>query len=231
MPEEVAKLLRDFRRTKTYDVVAAVPLIAWYLFGLSRQAPLTWLRLQQMVRGDIGLLDLLQGFALLGSLFLVFLLVILLLIRKTPGVRSRGALPRAVALMGAFLGNGFLYLKAVTLTLPVQVLADLLIAAGALGSLIAVSRLGGSFSMLPEARGLVTTGPYALVRHPLYLAEMIGVLGLVLQFQQPWSILLGAGVFVLQYWRSIFEERILTEAYPDYAIYQARTWRFVPYVF
>ena len=110
-------------------------------------------------------------------------------------------------------------------------LADLLIIAGATGSLIAVSRLGGAFSMLPEARRLVTSGPYAVVRHPLYLAEMIGVLGLVLQFQQPWSLFLGAGVFVLQYWRSIFEERILMEAYPDYVVYRARTWRFVPYVF
>ncbi len=118
-------------------------------------------------------------------------------------MRSYGALPRVVAVCGTFLGNGFLYLRAVQLTLPVQALADILIIAGTIGALVAASRLGGSFSLMPEARKLVTTGPYAVIRHPLYLAEMVGILGLVLQFEQPWALLLGAAVFGLQYWRTI----------------------------
>jgi protein-S-isoprenylcysteine O-methyltransferase Ste14 len=62
----------------------------------------------------------------------------------------------------------------------------------------------------------------AVIRHPLYLAEMIGILGFVLQFQQPWALFLGAMRFGLQYWQSVFEERVLMRAYPDYATYRVR---------
>ena len=221
----------DIGRAKAYDLIAASPLIAWYLFGLVKQAPLTRLRLSDVMRGTIKLLDLLQLIALLGSFFLIFLLVYLLLTRRVPELKAKGALPRAVAVCGTFLGNGFLYLKPVQLSLSTQVLADLLIIAGVAGSLIAVSRLGGSFSLMPEARKLVTSGPYAVVRHPLYLAELIGVSGLVLQFQQPFAAVLGAVVFATQYWRTVFEERVLIEAYPDYVAYRTRTRRFIPYMF
>jgi protein-S-isoprenylcysteine O-methyltransferase Ste14 len=112
-----------------------------------------------------------------------------------------------------------------------QITADLLIIAGAAGSLIAVSWLGRSFSLMPEARQLVTSGPYAFIRHPLYAAEMIGIAGLMVQFKQPWAVILGALVFGLQYWRTVFEERVLQEAYPNYGLYREQTWRFVPYIF
>jgi protein-S-isoprenylcysteine O-methyltransferase Ste14 len=222
--------LESFRRTKTFDLLAALPLILWYLFGFRRQAPITLIRLQELLNGTINLLNFLQLLALLGSFVLIFILVYLLITRRTPELRSYGALPRVVAICGTFLGNSFLYLRAVQLTLAVQALADILIIAGTIGAIVAASRLGASFSMMPEARKLVTTGPYAMIRHPLYLAEMVGILGLVLQFEQPWALFLGVTVFGLQYWRTVFEERVLTQAYPDYATYRARTWRFLPYV-
>jgi len=231
MAESGRRLLANFRHTKAYDLIAASPLIGWYLFGLVRQAPLTFLRLGDLARGKIALLELLQLIALLGSFVLIFLLVYLLITRRVPQLKTKGGLPRAVAVCGTFLGNGFLYLKPVQLSLPIQALADLLIIAGAAGSFIAASRLGMSFSLMPEARKLVTGGPYAIVRHPLYLAEMVGVLGLVVQFQQPWALLLGMAVFALQYWRTVFEERILIAAYPEYVAYRTRTRRFIPYIF
>jgi len=223
--------LENFRRTKIFDLLAASPLILWYVLGLRRQAPITLIRLQELIDGTINLLDFLQFIALMGSFVLSFVLVYLLITRRTPELKSYGVLPRAVAIGGTFVGNGFLYLRVVDLPLPLQALADVLIIAGTIGSLLTVSRLGASFSVMPEARKLVTRGPYSVIRHPLYLAEMIGVLGLVLQFQQPWATLVGAAVFGLQYWRTVFEERVLMQAYPDYTTYRARTWRFLPYVF
>jgi len=145
--------------------------------------------------------------------------------------RAHGVWPRLVAIGGTFLGNGFLYLDVVRLPLPLQITADLLIIAGAAGSLAALSWLGRSFALMPEARQLVTSGPYAFIRHPHYAAEMVGFAGLMLQFKQPWAVILGGSVFALQYCRTVFEERVLQEVYPDYGRYRARTWRFVPYVF
>jgi len=231
MREAGAAHVTGFQRTKAYDLLTALPLIAWFLFGLGRQMPVTLVRLGEMIRGAISLLALLQLTALVGSLFLTFLLVWFLITRKTPELKAKGLLPRVVATGGAFLGNGFLYLEAVPLSLPMQAVADILIIGGGLGSLIAVSRLGASFSLMPEARNLVTSGPYAVIRHPLYVAEMIGIVGLVLQFQQPWALILGLGVCVLQFWRTVFEERVLMEAYPEYVSYRTRTWRFIPYLF
>ena len=231
MQETATARVAGFQRTKLYDLLAALPLVAWYLFGLARQMPLTLIRVQELTTGTITTLAFLQLIALAGSMFLILVLILLLITRKTPEFKTCGLLPRTVALGGAFLGNGFLYLKAVALSLPAQALADLLIIGGAAGSLVAVSGLRGAFSVMPEARSLVTSGPYAIVRHPLYLAEMIGIAGLVLQFQQPWAGMLGIAVGVLQYWRTEFEERVLTAAYPEYVAYRTRTRRFIPYLF
>jgi protein-S-isoprenylcysteine O-methyltransferase Ste14 len=223
--------LAEFRRTRSYDLVTGSPLIAWYVIGLIRQMPLTLAHANRLLQGQIGLVDFLQLVALIGSFVLIFLLMYLLVTRRLPEQRAHGALPRVVAVSGTFLGNAFLYLDPVRLPLSVQILADLLIIAGAAGSLVAVSWLGRSFALMPEARQLVTKGPYAVVRHPLYAAEMIGITGLMVQFKQPWAVILGAAVFGLQYWRTVFEERVLQAVYPSYQLYRARTWRFVPYVF
>jgi protein-S-isoprenylcysteine O-methyltransferase Ste14 len=223
--------LENFRRTKTFDLLAASPLILWYLLGFRRQAPITLIRLQELMSGTINLLNFLQLIALVGSFVLIFVLVYLLITRRTPELRSHGVLPRVVAFCGTFLGTGIPHVGPAQLTLPVQALAVVLIIAGAIGSIVAAAGLGGSYSLMPEARKLVTTGPYAVIRHPLYLAEMIGILGMILQFRQPWALLLGAMVIGLLYWRTVFEERVLTRAYPEYGAYRARTWRFLPYVF
>jgi len=223
--------LREFRDTKSYDLVTASPLIAWYVIGLVRQMPFIWVLASDLLHRRIGLVDFLQLVALVGSCVLIFLLMYLLVTRRLPEHRAHGFLPRIVAVSGTFLGNAFLYLVPARLSLPVQILADVLIIAGAAGSLFALSWLGRSFALMPEARQLVMKGPYALVRHPLYAAEMIGIAGLMVQFKQPWAVILGGAVFGLQYWRTVFEERVLQDAYPAYQTYRARTWRFVPYVF
>ena len=48
-------------------------------------------------------------------------------------------------------------------------------------AVMTLSFLGRSFSVMPEARRLVTAGPYGFVRHPLYLFELLGVIGILLQ--------------------------------------------------
>jgi protein-S-isoprenylcysteine O-methyltransferase Ste14 len=75
---------------------------------------------------------------------------------------------------------------------------------------------------------LVTSGAYGRVRHPLYVAEVVGLAGNAILFRQPWALLLLALVIALQVARSHFEEKVLLEAFPEYAAYRAKTRRFVP---
>jgi protein-S-isoprenylcysteine O-methyltransferase Ste14 len=93
---------------------------------------------------------------------------------------------------------------------------------------IAVAFLGRNFGVLPAARGLVTRGPYRLVRHPIYLGEIGACAGLALAAPSIYNAgLLGALCFA-QATRMNLEERALAAAFPDYERYAMRTPRLFP---
>ncbi len=92
-------------------------------------------------------------------------------------------------------------------------------------------RLRTSFSIIPEARRLVTDGPYAVVRNPLYAAEIAAAVAWAAS--EPRLLLVAAvPLFVaLQLLRIRFEERLLRRAFPHaYRDYFARTPRLVPFL-
>jgi protein-S-isoprenylcysteine O-methyltransferase Ste14 len=94
--------------------------------------------------------------------------------------------------------------------------------------LAAVLALGRCFGVLPEARGLVTRGPYGVVRHPVYLGELAACAGLVLAAPTAWN-LAAAAVFVgAQAVRMRLEENELGAHFPEYARYAAETPRLLP---
>ena len=97
--------------------------------------------------------------------------------------------------------------------------------AGTAWMLASVLALGSCFGILPEARGLVTRGPYPLIRHPLYLGEITVCTGLVLASPSVGNLLLGAIFGAGQLVRMHLEEAELTAAFPEYAAYAARTPR------
>jgi len=90
--------------------------------------------------------------------------------------------------------------------------------------------LRNSFSIIPEARRLVTGGPYSVVRNPLYAAE-IGA-AIAWAASEPRLFLLAAllPLIAFQLLRIRFEERLLRSAFPDYGAYLARTRRLVPFL-
>ena len=85
-----------------------------------------------------------------------------------------------------------------------------------------------SFSLMAEARRLVTDGPYAYIRHPLYLGEAAAMLGLMLQFVSPLALGIAAVQLAFQLERMKNEEQILSEMFPEYSAYMQRTARLVP---
>jgi protein-S-isoprenylcysteine O-methyltransferase Ste14 len=218
--------LLAFRDTKLFDALAGLPLVAWFAFSaISLRGNLVHDG-AIIAAGQASLLIWLQFFSLLFSILFCLLTVWLLLVRDKPMRRIAGALPRICAVGGTFLGVGMLRLPVADLSLSLQALCFVLTATGSAASFIVLSKLGKSFSIVPEARKLVTSGPYAWARHPLYTAEVITVLGLIVQYRQPWALLMGAAVIALQMIRSLFEERVLTDAFPEYVEYRSRVKRF-----
>jgi protein-S-isoprenylcysteine O-methyltransferase Ste14 len=88
--------------------------------------------------------------------------------------------------------------------------------------------LGRNIGCVPAQRDLVTEGPYRYVRHPIYAAMFLGLLGFALQIYSPRNaVLIGVGV-VLTMVKSVTEERFLAQD-PAYASYMERVrWRWLP---
>ena len=83
----------------------------------------------------------------------------------------------------------------------------------------------------PTPGGIVSTGPYAYVRHPIYAAAIYfvwaGVLDHFSWANAGWAGVLTVGAFI----RLSLEERMLAERYSDYGAYKARVRRLVPFVY
>ena len=78
---------------------------------------------------------------------------------------------------------------------------------------------------------VITTGPYAVVRHPMYASGSLYVLGTPLALGSYWGFLAFAGMTPFLLWRLLDEERILTRDLPGYAEYrQLVRHRLVPMV-
>jgi protein-S-isoprenylcysteine O-methyltransferase Ste14 len=161
----------------------------------------------------------------------IFYLLVLwfTLIRRPALRRARGWKPRLVAAIGAFSIFGFGLLP------PVQGIgiawhltaASLLLASAALAMLV-LPYLGRFFSLMSEARGLVTRGPYRFVRHPLYVVEeLAAVAGFIEGFSLVAGLLLGLQI-ACQIRRILNEEAVLEASFPDYARYKAKTARVIP---
>src|SRR5579872_546739 len=112
--------------------------------------------------------------------------------------------------------------------------AVVLIAIGLGFSTAARVRLGGNWSgsvTVKKDHELICTGPYALVRHPIYTGLLLALVGTVL-FVGKWRALIALVLLVFAIFRKItIEERFMSEQFGDvYARYRAETPALVPFL-
>ncbi len=95
--------------------------------------------------------------------------------------------------------------------------------------------LGGNWSSavtVKQGHTLVRTGPYTVVRHPIYSGLILALLGTALAIGE-WRALLAVLVFFLTFWvKSRTEERFMTEEFGrEYEDYRRGTSAIIPFIF
>jgi hypothetical protein len=146
-----------------YDRLMRLPIICFtaYFFiteilsldGLLARPPIGW---DWSFAGAVGARVALLGF--LG------LLILFHAIRSQPINKALGWEPKVSALLGLTLGNLFMLMDRPELSLELNLLSALSLLVGNYFCIVVLMHLGRSLSIMAEARRLVTTGPYAVVR-------------------------------------------------------------------
>lgn len=159
---------------------------------------------------------------------------------RTRASQERGGRAPVVANLSAF---GLFYLSLLifsgsseaSMALPLAVSGCFLALAGASLVLRSRARLGPAWSFVPKAdqgARLVTTGPYRLVRHPIYLGLALLAMGQALAFDSwPALLIVLSGIVPTFAWRACAEEKLLSRTFGErYEVYRQRTKMIVPYL-
>jgi protein-S-isoprenylcysteine O-methyltransferase Ste14 len=87
-----------------------------------------------------------------------------------------------------------------------------------------------TIEVAPDQR-VVSTGPYARIRHPMYSGALVILLGTPLALASWWGLVIFILMLVVIAWRALDEERFLLENLPGYAEYSRMVrYRLVPFV-
>jgi Isoprenylcysteine carboxyl methyltransferase (ICMT) family len=175
---DVARL----QQSRAYDLLMRLPLLCWSVL-----CTMAWMNgLTQYLRSAdptaspaLYAVDIAMRLSAIAFLVLLAASVVL---RARPTGRARGIEPRLSALGGSFIVYAFGLFPRSELSLAAEIAATSLTLIGSAVSVFVLAQLGRSFSVMAEARRLVTRGVYRFVRHPLYLAEELATVGIFMQF-------------------------------------------------
>jgi protein-S-isoprenylcysteine O-methyltransferase Ste14 len=206
--------------------------------------------LTMVLFGCAGTIRYWQGWVFLLLLFLMSSGITVDLMRRDPALlerRMKGgptAEPRPLQrflMLGASVGFfGLIVIPALDfrygwsiVPLAAVILGDVLFVVGFL--LIARVFRENTFTSatvgLAEEQRVISSGPYAIVRHPMYASALVYLLGTPLALGSYWGLL--ALVFMLPFlvWRLVDEEHLRVRELPGYADYRRRVrYRLVPFV-
>lgn len=202
MPDERRRPLIDV----LVDAALAATLVGWAIAGL--------------VKGRIA--------TPVGMTLVAVNVVVGILFLTRQRVRRRASPSEiALAIPSVLMGPAAMLVAPPVESWPFQANGLFIVAAGAL--LVSLGTLGTSFSVLPALRQVVARGPYRLVRHPIYLAELLMVVAAAGLAGRSFA---GLGVILATLvtlgLRIVVEESVLMND-DAYAAYRRRVrWRLIP---
>lgn len=160
------------------------------------------------------------------------LIILLYFLRGSASSTSRSFVTNTIAVLTTFSPSALSLLSRPELSRPeIVLLADFMIVLGMILSIYSLASLGRNFSIIPQARKLVQSGPYKFIRHPIYLGELIGLLGVVLIGLTIPKITAFFLIVGCQIYRAVQEERLLSNVFLEYKEYCSKTARFIPGIF
>lgn len=166
------------------------------------------------------------GLLLLASELLV---VVLTVLRRSTRVVDRSYRARVLTAC-SMLGPVLVRPGSVAALLPEPVTV-LLSATGLMVVITGKLSLGRSFGLMPANRGVVSSGLYRIVRHPIYMGYMITHIGFVAANPTIWNIVMLVGADLTLMWRAVCEEQTLQKDDAYRAYQQVVRWRVLPGVF
>jgi protein-S-isoprenylcysteine O-methyltransferase Ste14 len=113
---------------------------------------------------------------------------------------------------------------------PLAVCAGMM-GAGFLLQLWAKLTLRRSFGVVAANRGVKATGPYALIRHPMYAGYALTHIGFLLSGPAWWNLAVYGATLIIAIRRILAEERVLMEDPAYRALAEKSRYRLLPFVF
>jgi protein-S-isoprenylcysteine O-methyltransferase Ste14 len=200
--------------------------------------------------GAAGTLDYWQAWLYLALYFAASIAISVYLIRKDPALLARrmsggpfAEKEPAQRIIMALTSLGFIALGIVPALdrrfgwshLPVwAVLAgELVMLAGWLGIYFVFRENSFAAATIQTSadQRVISTGPYAVVRHPMYAAALVMLLGISPALGSWWGLPVMVAILPAMIWRLIDEERFLVENLPGYRDYRERVrYRLLPLI-
>jgi protein-S-isoprenylcysteine O-methyltransferase Ste14 len=201
---------RTVSTTIDWGRLIAVPFFSLAIFGNAVLLPRLW-------REDrISLVSTLAVLTFYGLLIVQYL-------RRGPATQSDSRpLVWIVALTGMLAPFAILPLSPGDASSAISALGSLVITIGLAGAVWALWHLGRNISVIPQVRSVSSSGPYRVLRHPLYVFELVAASGLVLVNGGGlgWAVV---GLAAVCLWvRARWEEQLLARELPAYRDYLER---------
>jgi protein-S-isoprenylcysteine O-methyltransferase Ste14 len=215
----------ELSRARIFRWIGSGGLLLLYGLASAGQVVALWQTLSQGLPDALKMATAASQVATVGFLGLQFGLI---LVRRPAQQSAHGVAPFVATWVCVAAPALFVALPRAAPNAGLQLASLTVVTLGMAASIYVLVYLGRCFSILPQARGLVTSGPYARLRHPLYAAEMIATAGVMLQFAQPWALGLYIVTAVALAPRMGFEEAVLRKTFPAYGDYMRRSWRLIP---